>query len=224
MHGNAVWEGVFAPDGGAALELRKDVSLMEWTLLTQEQYVTTLWSGGTTTQLAIAPEGAVYADRDFLWRLSSAKVELPHSDFTPLPDYNRLISIVQGEMELKIGDGERSPLQPLQVRAFDGGVPVESWGKCSDFNLMMRKGACEGCVQGLKLEEHSALTWSAPVFAPQSHQNLTLAIFCARGDVTVGGVTAQAGQTLLCREASQEWVELKTQAGAELMCAAVYYG
>ena len=32
---------------------------MEWTLLTQEQYVTTLWSGGTTTQLAIAPEGAV---------------------------------------------------------------------------------------------------------------------------------------------------------------------
>ena len=47
---------------------------MKWELITQEQYVTTLWSGGTTTQLAIAPEGAVYADRDFLWRLSSAKV------------------------------------------------------------------------------------------------------------------------------------------------------
>ena len=197
---------------------------MEWTLLTQEQYVTTLWSGGTTTQLAIAPEGAVYADRDFLWRLSSAKVELPHSDFTPLPDYNRLISIVKGEMELKIGEGERFPLEPLQVCAFDGGVPVESWGLCSDYNLMMRKGACEGCAQGLKLEKGGALTWSAPVFAPQAHKNLTLAIYCAQGDVTVGGVTAQEGQMLLCRQASQEWVELKSQGGAALMCAAIYYG
>ena len=49
---------------------------MEWKLLTKEDYVTTTWSGGTTTQLAIAPEGAVYADREFLWRLSSAGVEL----------------------------------------------------------------------------------------------------------------------------------------------------
>lgn len=39
---------------------------MEWKLLTQADQVTTTWSGGTTTQLAIAPEGAVYADRDFL--------------------------------------------------------------------------------------------------------------------------------------------------------------
>ena len=32
---------------------------MEWELLKQQDYVTTKWSGGTTTQLAIAPEGAV---------------------------------------------------------------------------------------------------------------------------------------------------------------------
>ena len=44
---------------------------MKWELITREQYVTTRWSGGTTTQLAIAPEGAVYADRDFLWRTRS---------------------------------------------------------------------------------------------------------------------------------------------------------
>ena len=29
---------------------------MEWKLLTQADQVTTTWSGGTTTQLAIAPE------------------------------------------------------------------------------------------------------------------------------------------------------------------------
>ena len=58
--------------------------------LTPADFVTSTWSGGTTTQLAIAPEGAVYAERSFLWRVSSATVELETSDFTPLPDYNRL--------------------------------------------------------------------------------------------------------------------------------------
>ena len=31
------------------------------------------------------PQGALYADRDFLWRLSSATVDLDESDFTPSP-------------------------------------------------------------------------------------------------------------------------------------------
>ena len=39
--------------------------------LTPSDYITTKWSGGLTTQLGIAPASAVYADRDFLWRLSS---------------------------------------------------------------------------------------------------------------------------------------------------------
>ena len=54
--------------------------------LTKDDYVVSQWSGGTTTQLAIAPSGAQYGDRAFLWRLSSATVDLEESDFTPLPD------------------------------------------------------------------------------------------------------------------------------------------
>ena len=57
---------------------------MTLTHLPPADYVTTQWSGGATTQLAIAPKGAVYADRDFLWRLSSATVELDESDFPPM--------------------------------------------------------------------------------------------------------------------------------------------
>jgi len=44
--------------------------------LTQSEYRTSSWSGGTTTQIAIFPPEAEYADRDFLWRVSSAAVEL----------------------------------------------------------------------------------------------------------------------------------------------------
>ncbi len=197
---------------------------MEWKLLTKEDYVTTTWSGGTTTQLAIAPEGAVYADRDFLWRLSSAGVELEHSDFTPLPDYNRLISVLHGELEMKIGDGARFGLEPFTLRSFDGGVPVESWGKCTDYNLMVRKDKCQGIAQSIALTGGATCRWTAPLAAPQEGTACTLALYCVQGGVSLpqAGVEAKEGQLLLCRQADEGAVELKAHGDAVVMAAAIY--
>ena len=75
--------------------------------MTPDNYIVSQWSGGTTTQVAIAPEGAVYADRDFLWRISSASVDLDESDFTALPDYHRWISTLKGGMTLSHEGGEK---------------------------------------------------------------------------------------------------------------------
>lgn len=196
---------------------------MEWKLLTRDEYLTTLWSGGTTTQLAIAPEGAVYADRDFLWRLSSAKVEDEHSDFTPLPDYKRLISILHGELELKIDNGARFPLAPLTVCSFDGGVPVESWGKCTDFNLMLRKDRCQGSAQSLVLSAGASCDWTAAVPAPQNFEHCTIALYCVSGDVTVAGQTAKTDEMLLCRQADCSAIHLETKNGAAIMAAVIHY-
>ena len=99
------------------------------THLTQADYQISQWSGGTTTQIAIAPQGALYADRDFLWRLSSATVDLDESDFTPLPDYHRLIAPLRGEMELTHDGGPLISLAPYQVHAFDGGADTHSRGR-----------------------------------------------------------------------------------------------
>ena len=197
---------------------------MEWTLCTSQDYVTTRWSGGSTTQLAIAPEGAVYADRDFLWRLSSAGVELEHSDFTPLPDYQRLIATLKGGLELKVGDGARFALAPYQVYSFDGGVPVESWGRCTDFNLMLRKGACQGVLQALELAPGGTLAWTAPVPSAQEFSGRTLVLYCGEGRVELPqeGQAAEAGQLLLCRAAEDRPVKLESAAGARLMAAVIY--
>ena len=100
--------------------------------LTPSDYITTKWSGGLTTQLGIAPAGAVYADRDFLWRLSSATVEDAESDFTALPDYERLISTLEGTIELNHNGGEKLTLNPYEVHRFDGGDDTHSWGRCRD--------------------------------------------------------------------------------------------
>ncbi|MEA4933182.1 MAG: HutD family protein [Lawsonibacter sp.] len=198
---------------------------MEWTLLTRNQYVTTRWSGGTTTQLAIAPEGAAYAAREFLWRLSSAQVELDHSDFTPLPDYNRLISVLEGQLDMKIGEGKRAPLSPFTVRSFDGGVPVESWGRCTDFNLMLRKGACQGMAQSLILEPGACCAWTAPVAAPLEYPRCTVALYCVSGILRLpeAGVQAASGELLVCREANAEAVSMESKEGAAVMAAVIYF-
>lgn len=184
---------------------------MEWKLLTREDYVTTSWSGGTTTQLSIAPEGAVYAGRDFLWRLSSATVELDHSDFTPLPDYHRFLAVLEGEIKLKINGDQPFPLAPGRVVEFDGGVPVESWGQCVDFNLMVRKGQGQGAVSALT--GNCETNW---LTGPGD-----LAVYCASGTVRLPdfGVEAKAGQLLLGLGAPDGPVKVICEAGSAMLAS-----
>lgn len=181
---------------------------MEWKLLKRSDYRTSRWSGGTTTQLAIAPEGAQYADRDFLWRISSAQVELEHSDFTPLSDYDRFLAVLAGELELKVGGEARTPLPRLTVRSFDGGIPTQSWGRCTDFNLMVRKGQGQGAVRFFRLSASGTAVLTPE--ADGAYPSLTLALFCVSGALKLSeaGLTAQPGELLLCRNAAPEAVHV----------------
>lgn len=120
---------------------------MKITKICADAQTVSRWSGGTTTQLAICPPGAVYGDRDFLWRVSSAVVELPESDFTPLPDYDRILMILEGELSLSHDGGEMYTLKPLEQTSFDGASHTYSRGQVTDFNLMMRKERCTGRVE-----------------------------------------------------------------------------
>lgn len=174
---------------------------MVWELLNPAQYATSEWSGGTTTQLAIYPETAVYANRDFLWRLSSAKVEQETSVFTSLPDYNRLLTVLQGTLDLKIEQEDRTPLPLLKVRAFSGGDRAESWGVCTDFNLMIRKGSCEGEMHALQFDGKTAMTVSPALRATKKFPEVFLALYCAEGNfhMPAMGLSVSAGELLLCQ-------------------------
>lgn len=149
-------------------------------LLDPAEYAASLWSGGTTTQIAIAPAGALYADRDFLWRVSSATVELGVSDFTPLPNYERVLSTLRGTIRLSHGGGEPLELAPGSVHRFDGGASTRSEGVCTDFNLMLRKGRCAGQMYCLCLGEGGAVPLRCAVEARAARR--TFLVYCAQGD------------------------------------------
>jgi len=161
------------------------------------------WSGGTTTQLAIYPVNALYADREFLWRVSSAVVELPESDFTPLPDYDRILMILEGELSLSHDGGEEYTLRAMEQTAFDGASHTFSRGQVTDFNLMMRKGRCFGRVEARMLNEemwHDAL----------SGEYSTHLLYCTEGRAEV----AAAGEHLLLEKG--EAVLLERSAADEI--------
>lgn len=184
--------------------------------LKSENYVVSTWSGGTTTQVGIAPQAAVYADRTFMWRVSSATVDLETSDFTPLPDYDRLISTLEGEIDLTHNGGEVIHLAPYSVHGFDGGWETSCVGKCRDFNLMTRKGVCAGRMEAV-------VAPAAVIVGGKS--NDTAILYCGLGEVTVEA----DGQTVkLCKgesvlvEAAAETV-LKVAGEGKLILTEAWY-
>ena len=107
--------------------------------LHKENYKVSQWSGGTTTEVFIWPEGADYASRDFSLRISSATVELEESDFTTLPGVIRWIVPLQGGFTLTHPDTEPVVLAPLDPPyRFSGEVATHCVGCATDFNLMLK--------------------------------------------------------------------------------------
>lgn len=168
-------------------------------LLTQADYAVTRWSGGTTTQIAISPPSAVYADRDFLWRISSAVVEDERSTFTPLPDYHRWLLLLEGSLLLTHDGGAPFRLDPFQAHQFDGGAATESAGLCRDFNLMLRKGRHQGALKPLRFAASGEM-----VLPGQGGVRL---LYCAGGSGTLTQAAETCalaqGESLLLEEAGE---------------------
>lgn len=152
-------------------------------LIRQTEQTTSNWSGGTTTQIAIYPPAASYSDRNFLWRLSSARVEQEETAFTPLPGFWRLIMVIEGELELTHAGHHTVHLRPFEQDSFSGGWTTTSYGKVRDFNLMLAAG-CAGELTAISLQENSREQAAhQPAGTDFSHQ--TSALYCVAGGVRI---------------------------------------
>lgn len=99
-------------------------------------FKTTDWSGGKTTEMFIYPEACIYSDRNFDFRISSATIEVESSNFTPLEGYYRLLTIIDGEIELIVNNSTQVTLKQDEPFWFSGSDDVTSRGKVRDFNVI----------------------------------------------------------------------------------------
>ena len=123
----------------------------------KDDQITTKWSGGTTTQLYIYPERASYANRDFIFRISTAKVENPESTFTQLPNITREIMILDGELKI-VHEGHHTKIvQKFDTDSFSGNWNTKGFGVVTDFNLMTT-GKAKGNLIYRKLNAGDVVT------------------------------------------------------------------
>ena len=109
---------------------------MEIRLLDPLTRRTTEWSGGTTTELFLFPADGSYAERRFLFRISSAAISTPESRFTALPGVTRFLTPLSDGFYLR-RNGAWSYLARGKVLEFSGEEEIVSRGTGRDLNLML---------------------------------------------------------------------------------------
>lgn len=148
-------------------------------LIEKEQLEVKSWSGGTTTELAIYPRSALYSERNFEWRLSSAKVEAEESVFTSLPNINRKLMVIEGELILEHEGHHRCILKSFDQDSFSGNWVTKSYGRVTDFNLMTSVN-CYGELEAIRLEKGGSEKIIFKNLEKEFSQS-TYAIYCVSG-------------------------------------------
>lgn len=101
----------------------------------KEDFKTTKWSGGETSEIFIYPKDSEVSKRNFKFRISSATCN-GDSVFSDYSGFNRYILPLDGEMLLNIRDAKFT-LKPYETLFFSGSDVVESRYTGADYNLIM---------------------------------------------------------------------------------------
>lgn len=146
-------------------------------IIKSDNFKKSKWSGGTTTQLYIYPKDADYQKRNFKFRISIATTELMESNFTKLQGIKRVISILEGKMDLSHKDKYDVTLAPYEIDRFSGDWDTVSKGKVKDFNLMLKD--CDGDFLYKKINSTENIILG--------EKELIFFIYCISGKIEISG-------------------------------------
>jgi len=105
-------------------------------LLSKKDSKASIWSGGLTYEYLIYPQTASYADRDFIFRISSATIEQEPSVFTKFKGYHRYLVMLDNDLQIEVNK-ERKVYEKYEIMKFNSDDEVTSYTKGIDFNWMV---------------------------------------------------------------------------------------
>jgi environmental stress-induced protein Ves len=155
--------------------------------IAKTEFMRAQWKNGLgyTDQIAIHPAGADLRKADFLWRVSSAKID-QSSAFSMFPEHDRILLILEGKgirlfHRFEEGEPEDSTdLPPFEPYEFPGDIQSRCElisGAVKDLSIFIRKGEVEASLEVVELNEDEAYEWS-----PQGRWNFAL---CPHAEVDV---------------------------------------
>ncbi|MBJ2125853.1 HutD family protein [Flavobacterium sp. IB48] len=95
-----------------------------------------IWNGGLTYEYMIYPKTAIYAHRDFAFRISSATIEEVPSEFTKFKGYHRYLVMLDNDLDVEVNK-EKKEYGKYEIMEFNSNDKVTSFTKGSDFNWMV---------------------------------------------------------------------------------------
>ena len=139
-----------------------------------DSYIVMPWKngGGSTTEVAISPEGASLDHFD--WRISMARIERA-GPFSSFPGIDRTLTLLDGpRVELRVGDRDiaLSAARPsLRFAGEDRVTAAVPEGPIVDFNVMTRRARCRHRFEQVEIAGERSLT----------HAGGTTILFLAEG-------------------------------------------
>ena len=111
---------------------------MKITKISKDVLIPTIWDGGETFEYYIHPENSLYANRDFLFRISAATISKVPCTFTKFEDYQRFLVMLDNNLHIEHNDKEEH-YTPNDIFKFDSNSDIVSYTKGNDFNLIVSK-------------------------------------------------------------------------------------
>lgn len=185
--------------------------MMKLDFLPSEKQESSKWSGGSTTQLFIFPPEASVAEKNFIFRISTAKVEAEESEFTTYPGYKRILMVLEGTLDIHHAGHHSKKLGAFDTDEFLGNWKTNAIGKVRDFNIIY----AEDKQASLDKKEMSAGEIHLLSFADS---NFTC-VYVVSGAVEIEGAVMKAGDFLKAENALIENViRIKATEDALLLC------
>ena len=185
---------------------------------TKNNFNTSVWQGGKTTELLILPEGSNYKERNFALRLSSATIESSTSDFTILHGIKRFITPITYPFLLESNIKKTFLLKPFEVYEFAGDEKTCSYGMSQDFNLMLNTEKADGWMKTIRNKKEfnidvydESIFW---LFCPSFSVDLTINAYSK---------IMESYSLLILKDISEKTLTIKLSKTAPLIFGGIKY-
>jgi environmental stress-induced protein Ves len=188
---------------------------MQINLTRKQELKTNTWLGGTTTQLAIYPKEAVYKKLDFVFRISTATIDVEQSTFTSLPNVSRIIMVLNGELTIQHKNQYSKQLKKFDADSFSGNWETSGVGKATDFNIMTT-GRTKASLEGFLVQEKTSKEFIA--------DGDMLAVYVSAGEINIESTLLLQGDiALMSPEQKNEKIILQAIHKADIVIAQIYF-
>ncbi len=188
---------------------------MKTTLVNKEQYQTTEWAGGNSTEIFIYPFHTSYKDRNFSIRISTAIIERFESEFTHLPGIHRKLTVLSGALLIEHPAHHTTLLLAYDTDTFEGDWNTKCKGTGTDFNVMTHR---EVRSEVKVLEIESGQTTSIPVESKTKLIHFYLPVGEAILSISDKAFKLSEGMSLVIEENDTQFdIRLQSKAGCVIL-------